>query len=185
MVMLFLKETTRFESPTDHSAVSRNLFRLSFWGASGSGATALVSFIFNRSQEGSWKTFASHVFKASLTSCVTFTAVAAYCFYNIKIISIMGGSENSLKTVNGRVSLFAKSSALVGWVGAAAAWASQFLTSKALVSSLAQHSSYPLLGLGTAGSILWIFNNRQIIKLAESRMSNALLSIDGKKNKVD
>jgi hypothetical protein len=145
-----------------HSTVSRNLFRVSLWGALGSGSAALASFIFSKTliQEGSWKSYAPHIFKPSLTSCLTFAAVASYIGYKFATQDeYLDGPP--VKALNKRVSFFAKGTALVGWIGAAAAWASKFITANALVNSVAKHSFYPLLGLGTAGSVLWIFHNWQ------------------------
>jgi hypothetical protein len=150
-----LKAVTNFEVPKDHHALSRNFARVSFWGALGSSGIASVSFIFSKylMQEGFCKALASYVFKANLTSCATLAAVGAYCIYNIE-------SSPYAEDLNRRVSFFAKKSALVGLIGAAAALVFQFVTSNALASSLAKHS-YLFLGVGTAGLILRIFLTTQ------------------------
>lgn len=150
------KVVTTFEEPEDHHVISRNLARVSFWGALAPISTASVSFIFSRFllQEGFCKTVASHVFKASLTSSLIFAAVGASCIYNIV-------NSPYAETSNERVFLFAKCSASLGLVGAAAAWASKFITPNTLVSSLAKHSFFPLIGLSAVGSTLWIFYNKQ------------------------
>jgi hypothetical protein len=158
----------RFEEPANHDAISRNLARISIWGVLASGSTASVSFIFSRflMQEGSCKALASHVFKASLTSWGTFAAVGAYCIYNIVLIS-RAYHPDFAKTLNERVSLVAKYSALVGLIGAGAAFASQFITSNTLVSSVAKHTFDLLLGLGTTSSVLGIYHHWQNKELAQ------------------
>ncbi len=165
---------SRLEAHSDRfpqDTVTRNLMRASIWGTLSSGATAVTSFIFSRFlvQEGAWKALAPHIFKASLTSCGMFAAVAAYGIYK----SIKSRADDSaLAKLNERVSLVTKSCALVGFIGAAAAWASKFAPSNIHVSLLTKHSLSPLLGLGTAGSILWIFlisQNQQPAKTNEGK----------------
>ena len=158
------------ETPRTTYVISRNLLRISIWGALGSGSAALASFIFSRSlvQESTWKAFASHVYKASLASCGTFAAVRAYYPYQLATI-IRHLDFTEAKTLNERVSLIAKYSALVGLLGAKAAWASQFVTSNAQVSSIAKYSLSQLLGLGIAGLTLRLFYNWQKGMLDKSK----------------
>jgi hypothetical protein len=148
--------------PEDHATVLSNLFKVSSRGTLLSGIAALVSSTFSKylAQEGFSKALAPHIFKASSTSSLTFTAIAACCFY--KLLTTDDKDLNAIsKNFNEKVSLFGKGSALVGWVGAAAAWASKYVTSNAHVSSLATRSLSPLLALGAAGSILWLFLHSQ------------------------
>jgi hypothetical protein len=146
------------DHPTSPLAVLINNLRASVWGTMGFGGTALVSFIFSRYliQNEPWKSVAPHVVKAALSSCGTFAAVAVYLFY--KIITDEPSTEATKRLINTRVSLIAKSSALVGLIGAAAAALATYYVQE---SSLAKHSLVPLLGLSAAGSILWIFTHRQ------------------------
>jgi hypothetical protein len=148
------------ETPQHHHAMAQNLIRVSICGALSSGSAALVSFIFSRSlvQEGSWKAFAPHVFKASAYTCATFAIVVAFSFCIIATGRILG------EPLNDRVSLFAKGYARIGLIGAAAAGAVKCVISNTHVSSLAKHSLYPLLGMGIAGSVLWIFHSWQNIQ---------------------
>jgi len=155
--------------------ITQNLVRVSIWGTVGSGATALVSFIFNRSlvQESTWKAFAPYVFKASLFSCTTFALVVAYCSKGIMKNRPIDSEFD--KQLHLRVSLFAKGSTLVGLIGATAAFALRFVTPNSLIGSLANRSLSPLLGIGTAGSVLWLFlnsQNKQVAALNEKNQSN-------------
>ena len=156
------------DEPKDHGYVAANILRASIWGTMGSGATALVSFIFSRYliQNECWKSIAPHVIKATLSSCGTFAAAAAYLVYKFKTTEVY--TENSSKTLNARVSLFAKSSAMVGLIGAAAAaLATKYVQSNTQVSSVAKHSFYPLLGLGVAALAIRLFQiylNRQLTR---------------------
>src|SRR5580692_8437106 len=98
--LVFLLERMTFsdlEMPKDYHCLSRNLLRVSIWGALGSGSAALVSFIFSRSlvQEGSWKEFAPYVFKASLASCATFTLFAAFLSYRFRQMFITQATTES------------------------------------------------------------------------------------------
>jgi hypothetical protein len=137
--------------------VTRNLFRVSAWGTISSGATALASFIFSKTltQEGIWKTIAPHVFDASLISCGTFAAFASYSVY-IAVTEKSDYTDETAKALNGRVSSLAKKAAMVGYLGTIAAWVSTKPVEKHV---------YSFVGLGIAGSILWIahiWQNQQL-----------------------
>jgi len=143
--------------------VTTNCLKVSMWGTLGCGGTALVSFIFNRflSQERAWKALVPHIFKASLFSCGTFAAFAAYIVYQVVFVCKNKDDLVHNKTTHDNVSLIVKRVALVGLIGATAAFAFRFVTSSSLISSLADYSLSPLLGVGTAGLTLTIFRNRQ------------------------
>ena len=146
------------EQPTNLQEIQGNILRASLWGIMGSGGTALSSFIFRKYliQNEPWKSIALHVTKATLSSCVTFATITAFFCYICIIDTVK--CANSRKLNNTRVSLIAKSSALIGLIGAAAAALTTYYVQE---SSLAKHSLVPLLGLGAAGSIFWIFTNWQ------------------------
>jgi hypothetical protein len=147
------------DQPTSQKEIQKNILRASIWGTMGSGGTALVSFIFSRYliQNEPWKSIAPHVVKATLSSCVTFAALITYLFYFALTIQCSWTDDNR-ELINTRVSLIAKSSALVGLIGAAASALATYYVKESL---LAKHSLVPLLGLAAAGSILWIFTHRQ------------------------
>lgn len=150
--------------PKDEETITLNCYKTTSRGALVSGGTALVSFIFNRflAQEGALKTLAPYVFKASLYSFVTFTVFAF--LINMKITKCVRENINDPsydKRSNNAMSRMAKRSALFGMIGAAAGFALKFVAPNSLISSLAERSLCPLLGLGTAGSVLFIFHNRQ------------------------
>jgi hypothetical protein len=155
-------------NPFPQNIVAQNILRVSAWGTLGSGAAALASSIFSKTlmQESSWKALAPHVFKASVTSCLTFLAVISCIVYKAVTQDLNAPDDSDAKALNDRVSLGAKISALVGFFGAAAAFASEFATSNTQVSSVAKYSLSPLLGLGTAGFILGFFHHRQNKELA-------------------
>jgi Na+/melibiose symporter-like transporter len=147
-------------TPKDEETITLNCYKATSRGALVSGGTALVSFIFNRflAQEGTWKAVAPYVFKASLWSFVVFT-VFAFCIRN-KITRCVREYRNDPiydKKFNDAMSLTAKSSALVGMSGAAVAFALKFVAPNSIIGSLTNRFLCPLLGLGTAGSVLWIF----------------------------
>jgi hypothetical protein len=146
------------DKPKNQINIVLNSFRASIRGTIGSGGTALVSFIFSRYliQNEPWKSIAPYVIKATLWSCGTFAAVTAYIVYNIVIDPDQ--TDASAQPINTKVSLIAKNSALVGLMGAAAAALATYYVKE---SSLAKHSLVPLLGIGAAGLILWIFTNQQ------------------------
>ncbi len=155
-------------TPTDDQAVTLNCHKISLRGALICGGTALVSFIFNRflAQEGALKALAPHVLKASLYSCATFVFFAK-CI-NRKICNTVShyvkvGKDDPVydKKFNNSMSSVAKGFALVGLMETAAAFAFKFVAPNSLISSLAERSLSPLLGLGTAGSVLFVFLNRQ------------------------
>lgn len=91
------------ETPKCYQSISRNLSRVSIWGALGSGSAALVSCIFNRSpvQESSWKAYAPYIFKASLASCATFVFFAAFLGYKFRQISTK--TADAYKKLNAQV----------------------------------------------------------------------------------
>jgi hypothetical protein len=160
-----------FEKPNDHVAIRNNLVRISLKGALGSGIVALTFSKFSSylAQEEFLKPVASHLFKPYLSGCLTFSTVLAYCFYKVLTTDTSDFFDNKVaETFNQRVSLFAKGSTLVGFVGAAAGLACKFVTSNTQVSSLAKHSFY-LIGLGAAGSLLlWPFHHSQNKLLSRS-----------------
>jgi hypothetical protein len=159
------------EFPITQRRITLNILRASIWGTMGSGGTALVSFIFSRYliQNEPWKSIAPYVVKATLWSCGTFAAVAAYLIYkNYKCINTSSHNNDFLflenylqtfhKTLNDGLSRFAKSYAMIGLIGAAAA---------ALATKHVQESS---LGLSAAGSILWLFTNQQNQPLTDTQI---------------
>lgn len=152
-----------FEAHSDsdgfpQSIVTGNLLRASVWGALSSGVTALTSFIFSTTltQEGIWKTFASHVYDASLISCGTFAALASYIVYK-SVTAKNDYTDDAAKALNGRVSGLAQKAAMVGYLGTVAAWAS--------TKPLEKHL-YSFVGLGLAGSVVWIVHLWQTKQLA-------------------
>ena len=150
--------------PKDEETITLNCYKISLRGTLICSGTALVSFIFNRflAQEGAWKALAPYVFTTSLFSCVTF-AIFAACISNkiTKCVRAIRSDPGYDKSFNNTMSFVAKKSAQVGIIGAAAAFAFKYVTPNSLISSLAERSFSPFLGLGTAGSVLFIFHNRQ------------------------
>ncbi len=162
------------ETPEDQIDVSLNIGRVVIWSGFSSGSIALASFIFNRflAQESAWKAFAPSVLKASLTSFLTFVAIAVNALYRWVRVTNETEYESAAESFNKKVPLFAKGSTLIGLAGAAAAWAAKSAISNVQVNSLAKHAFSPLLGLGAVGSILWLFLHWQNNKLETSRQTD-------------
>ena len=171
LIMLKYYTFSNMEKPRNNATISRNLLRRSLQGTLFSGLTVLVSSTFSKYlvQE---RYFAPQMFKASSASCLTFAVATACCVYKMATTDNVN-FYNEDKKFNERVSFFEKGSALVGWVGAAAAWASKYVTSNTHANSLAKHALSPLLGLGYAGSSLWLLHhtlNQQLAIMSAKRI---------------
>lgn len=157
--------------PKDEDTIRLNCYKTTSRGAWVSGGTALASFIFNRflAQEGACKAVAPYVFSASLYSFFTFTFFA-FCINRIitQVVRSIVTNPAYDKKCNDAMSRFAKKTALVGMIGAAAGFAFKFVAPNSVISSRGDRLFSPLLGLGTAGSVLWIYLNSQKKQLEAS-----------------
>jgi hypothetical protein len=152
------------ETPKSCHCLSRNLARVSIWGALGSGATALASSVFNRSlvQEGSWKEFAPYVFNASLASCGTFILFAAFLNYRLWQISTSEDEKKAACKLNAQViSLETGLGCASSIVGFVAVLVRDYLNPTQVIKSLAERSIQPLMGIALTTFAIVLFHDYQ------------------------
>ncbi len=152
------------KAPKIEGDVVNNLLRVSIWGAVGSGATALVSFIFGRSlvQEGTWKALAPHIFKASLVSCATFTLFAAFLSCKLWQMHKTGKTAASIRILNVQVYFLENRLITVSSIGGiAAALVSSRLNLNQGIKSLAERCLFPLMWEALTTCAIAIFHDYQ------------------------
>jgi hypothetical protein len=152
------------EAPKSCHCLSRNLARVSIWGALGSGAIALASSVFSRSlvQEGSWKEFAPYVFKVSLASCGTFTLFAVFLCYRLWQISTAEDKKKAACTCKLNAQVISLEQGLVyasSIVGLVAVLVRDFLNPNQMTKSLAERSVQSLMGIALTNVAIIIFHD--------------------------